>query len=88
VIRLRFDKTTHLLTAAMGTVPWGTDKGKKRYCFYSDYRAVGPQGIKLPHELKDQRGKSARARKFTVTWELDKDLPPEMFMRPNVEKKD
>jgi hypothetical protein len=88
VIRLRFDKTTHLLTAAMGTVPWGTDKGKKRYCFYSDYRAVGPKGIKLPHELKDQRGKSARARTFTVTWELDKALPPEMFLRPNVEKKD
>jgi hypothetical protein len=86
VIRLRFDRQSHLLTAAMGTVPWGTDKGKKRYCFYGGYKSVrvGSARVRLPHELKDQRGKDTKAREFKVTWELNKRLPPEFFLRPNV----
>ncbi len=88
VIRLRFDKKTNLLRAAMGTVPWGTDKGKKRYCYYEDYREVAGRFIKLPHQLRDQRGKSAKPRSFGVTWTLNKALPTAMFLRPNLEKKD
>jgi hypothetical protein len=85
-IRLRFDKDTDLLVAAMGTVPWGADKGKKRYCFYDDYRSVG-RGLKLPHALKDQRGKDARPRSFSVRWELDADLAPAMWLRCGVRRR-
>lgn len=88
VIRLRFDRQTHLLTAAMGTVPWGTDKGKKRYCYYDQYRATRLNGVKLPHLIKDQRGKAAKPRAFGVTWELNKQFPKAKFLRPNLEKKD
>ncbi|RMG07120.1 MAG: hypothetical protein D6731_24335 [Planctomycetota bacterium] len=88
VIRLRFDADTHLLRASMGAIPWGTDKGKKRYCFYEDYRPLGRGGILLPHRYSDQRGKKARPRKFRVEWELDRKLPGALFLRPRVEEKE
>lgn len=87
VIRLRFDKETHLLTAAMGVVPLGYDKGKKRYCEYRDYREVaGPGGaLKLPAELSDQRGKeNEEPRTFKVRWSLDPDLPATLWLKPKL----
>jgi hypothetical protein len=84
VIRLRFDKESGMLRAAMGTVPWGTDKGKKRYCFYEDYRGVdvGSNRIRLPTKLKDQRGKSKKPREFGVSWKINPSLGADAFKRP------
>jgi hypothetical protein len=84
VIRLRFEKASGLLRAAMGTVPWGTDKGKKRYCFYEDYRfvKVGSSRIRLPTKLKDQRGKSSKPREFGVSWKVNPPVPAATFKRP------
>ena len=82
VIRLLFDKDTSLLASAMGIVPLGHDKGKKRYCDYRDYAPVGP--LKLPHTIHDARGKDDQARTFPVTWRVNASLPPEKFLRPHV----
>lgn len=90
-IRLLFDKKTHMLTSAMGVVPWGHDKGKKRYCTYSDYKVVKRTKLKrrilLPHTLSDQRGRKEKARVFQVRWELNATLSTSLFVRPSLKKK-
>ena len=90
VIRLRFHKDTHLLIAAMGVVPLGQDKGKKRYCESLDYKPqrFGPATLTLPSKLRDKRGKELPARDFDVRWLLNSDLPTDLFVRPNVVRKD
>lgn len=91
VIRLLFDHKTHLLRSAMGIVPWGHDKGKKRYCEFRDYKPVRSKDLrgtlKLPHTISDQRGKGVRARTFGVSWKINQDLPPSTFVRPTVAPK-
>ena len=61
-IRLRFDKTSHHLVAAMGIVPLGQDKGKKRCCEYRDCKPVrlGRHTLHLPSTIEDQRGNTTR----------------------------
>jgi len=88
-IRLRFHKTTKVLIAAMGVVPLGQDKGKKRYYEYLDYKPVrfGGHNLLLPHKISDQRGKDAKAREFNARWKINPDLSPSMFVRPQVRKK-
>lgn len=88
-VRLRFDKTTHLLVAAMGVVPLGQDKGKKRYYEYSDYGPVdlGGEKLLLPQKISDQRGKDAQPREFKAKWSLNTELSPSLFVRPQVLKK-
>jgi len=88
-IRLRFDAKTGLLAAAMGVVPWGQDKGKKRYCEYHDYAPVeGGSGIMLPTRLADQRGSDEHPRTFRVRWTIDPKLPPDLFARPEVSERE
>lgn len=88
-IRLRFDKDSHLLVSAMGVVPLGQDKGKKRYYEYADYGPfeVGGQKLLLPRKISDQRGKDAKARDFKAKWLLNPELSPSLFIRPQVLKK-
>ena len=74
VIRLRFDKTSHLLVQSMGLVPCGADEGKKRFFSYGDYRAVGE--LKLPSSYSDERGKGTKPRAYRVTWSLNPKLSP------------
>lgn len=83
-IRLRFDPVTHLLTAAMGVVPWGQDKGKKRYCEYRDYAPIDGTPVRLPGRLADQRGRDEHPRTFRVKWTLNPDLPDDLFKRPEL----
>jgi len=82
VIRLRFDEETGLLTTAMGTIPHGADQGKKRYCSFLDYGPVGP--LRLPAKVSDMRGKDAPARDYGIRWDLEPDVTPAMFERPEV----
>jgi hypothetical protein len=87
-IRLRFHKDTHLPLAAMGIVPLGQDKGKKRYCEYRDYVPVrfGRYTLKLPKTIDDQRGKGLPSRTFSVRWQINANLPAALFVRPRLKK--
>ncbi|MBL4846542.1 MAG: hypothetical protein JKY65_13530 [Planctomycetes bacterium] len=88
-IRLRFDKDAKFLIAAMGVVPLGQDKGKKRYYEYLDYKTIrfGAHKLILPHKISDQRGKGAKPREFKAHWKINPTLSPSMFVRPQVLKK-
>ncbi|MGE0707105.1 MAG: hypothetical protein AB7N76_34885 [Planctomycetota bacterium] len=85
-IRIQIDKDTNLPVAAMGIVPLGQDKGKKRYCEYQDYAevSVGRGKVRLPRTIHDQRGKGLPSRTFQVRWQLNPELPPSLFVRPQV----
>lgn len=81
VLRLRFDKSSHLLVQALGLVPCGADEGKKRFFSYGDYQTV--DGVKLPTSYSDERGKGTKPRAYRVQWSLDPKLSPTLFTRPN-----
>ena len=80
VVRLRFDKSSHLLVQSMGLVPCGADEDKKRFFSYGDYRAVN--GVKLPTSYSDERGKGTKPRTYRVKWALNPKLPQTLFTRP------
>jgi hypothetical protein len=80
VIRLRFDATSGLLSAAMSIVPCGTNEGMKRYVEYREPKQVG--ALTLPHRYADQYGKVATVRDYPVAWTLDPAVEPALFARP------
>lgn len=82
VIRLRFEPSSGLLTAAMGVVPCGANEGVKRYVEYREPKRVG--ALTLPHRYADQYGKVATMRDHPVAWTLDPALEPALFTRPTI----
>ncbi|MDC3379345.1 hypothetical protein OAX78_03590, partial [Planctomycetota bacterium] len=86
VVRLKFNPETKLPVGVMGAIPSGPEEGKKRYTDFSDYREVG--GLTLPHGYSDARGRDAEPREFSVSWTVNPDLPPDLFVRPRTEDDD
>jgi hypothetical protein len=82
IVRLRFDPASGALTGAMGTIPCGQDRGKKRYLTFRDPTRTG--ALLLPRAYVDQRDKDEEGRELAVTWTLDPPLTPDLFERPAV----